>query len=303
MPPSVSHITNARLSESLKRKETLAPYTSWRIGGEAEFYAAPKSELEILRLVDYARAENLPLTVLGGGSNVLLSDQGIPGLVMHITHRFSGFSISPEGRVIARAGTRLGALIRGAIRMNLTGIEQLWGIPGTVGGSVVMNAGACNTETFDALVSVTSLTPQGQRVIRTRSEIAHGYRWSDYKYNGEIVIEAEFQLRPAEAELIADNFRLADERRRPQHNIRLPNSGSIFRNPENNFAGRLIEQLGAKGRICGKVQVSPEHANFIVNLGGASAQDACCLIEALQREVWESYQVQLEPEVIFLGEF
>ena len=303
MPLSASHTRTARLSESFKQQELLAPYTSWRIGGAAELYVAPRTELEILDVIKYARAENLPLTVLGGGSNVLLSDQGIPGLVMHITHRFSGFSMAPEGRVIARAGTRLGSLIRSAMKMNLTGIEQLWGIPGTVGGAVVMNAGACKTETFDILVSVTSLTPQGERVVRTRSEIAHGYRWSDYKYNGEIVLEAEFQLRPTQAEVIAENFRLADERRRPQHNIRLPNSGSIFRNPENNFAGRLIEQLGAKGRICGSVQVSPEHANFIVNLGGAKAQDACRLIEMLQREVWECYQVQLEPEVIFLGEF
>jgi len=300
---SAVRIKNEKLSETFREQEPLAPYTSWRIGGAAEFYVAPASEAEILRIVQFAQSQSIPLTVLGGGSNVLLSDQGLPGIVMHITHRFSGFEIHPEGRVRVKAGTRLGTLIRKAMSMNLMGIEKLWGIPGTLGGAVVMNAGACHTETFDVLESVTSLTPLGQRVVRTKAQIEHGYRWSDYKYNGEIVLEAELKLTPADPALIAENFQRADERRQPQHNIRLPNSGSIFRNPTNNFAGRLIEQLGAKGRISGGVQVSPDHANFIVNLGKATAQDACRLIQSLQAEVWEHYQVQLEPEVIFLGEF
>lgn len=300
---SAERIKNEKLSDIFRVHEPLAPYTSWRIGGTAEYYAAPASEVEIIRIVQFALAKGIPLTILGGGSNVLLSDQGLPGLVMHITHRFAGFEIDANGRVRAKAGTRLGSLIRKAMAMNLTGIEKLWGIPGTIGGAVVMNAGACNTETFDVLESVTSLTPQGQRIVRHKAEIAHGYRWSDYKYNGEIVLEAVLQLTPSLPEVIAENFRQADQRRQPQHNIRLPNSGSIFRNPPNNYAGRLIEQLGAKGRICGGVQVSPEHANFIVNLGKASAQDACRLIQTLQKEVWEQFQVQLEPEVIFLGEF
>jgi UDP-N-acetylmuramate dehydrogenase len=303
MPLSDAHIKNEKLSEHFRKQEPLAPFTSWRIGGAAELYVAPESEIEIIRLLQFAQNQDIPLTVLGGGSNVLLSDQGLPGLVMHITHRFAGFEFSPDGSVRVKAGTRLGTLIRKAMALNLTGIEKLWGIPGTIGGAVVMNAGACNTETFDVLESVTSLNPQGQRIVRSKAEINHGYRWSDYKYNGEIVLEATLKLNPTQPEIIAENFKRADERRQPQHNIRLPNSGSIFRNPANNFAGRLIEEMGAKGRIFGGVQVSPDHANFIVNLGKATAQDACRLIQTLQAEVWEQYQVQLEPEVIFLGEF
>lgn len=300
---SAERIKKEKLSDSFRVHEPLAPYTSWRIGGAAEYYIAPSSEAEIIRITQFALSEGIPLTILGGGSNVLLSDQGLSGLVMHITHRFAGFEIEANGRVRAKAGTRLGTLIRKAMAMNLSGIEKLWGIPGTLGGAIVMNAGACNTETFDVINSVTSLTPQGQKVVRYKSEIGHGYRWSDYKYNGEIVLEAELQLKPSCPELIAENFRQADQRRQPQHNIRLPNSGSIFRNPPHHYAGRLIEQLGAKGRVCGGVQVSTEHANFIVNLGKARAQDACRLIQALQEEVWAQFQIQLEPEVIFLGEF
>lgn len=302
MHPFPSVPLSARLSERFERNKPLAPFTSWRIGGAADFYVAPASEAEIQAVIGVAQQEGLPLTVLGGGSNVLISDQGLRGVVMHITHKYSDFSFLPDGRVRALAGTRLGTLIKKAMAQNLSGIEQLWGIPGTVGGAVVMNAGACNTETFDVLESVTSLTPSGEKIVRTKSDIRHGYRWSDYKYNGEIVLEAVLQLAPAENSFIQGRFDAADERRKPQHNIRQPNCGSVFRNPPGNFAGRLIEQMGSKGRGYGRVQVSPDHANFIVNLGQAKARDACMLIQSLQSDVWERYSVQLEPEVIFLGE-
>lgn len=298
-----SILTNDRLSDSFEKQKPLAPFTSWRIGGQADWYIAPQSEQEILHLTMLAHQNKIPLTVLGGGSNVLISDHGLQGILMHITHRYSGFEFLPNGRVKAKAGTRLGTLIKKAMSMNLSGIEQLWGIPGTVGGAVVMNAGACNTETFDVLESVTSLTPDGKKIIRRKSEINHGYRWSDFKYNGEVVLEATLHLSPAEPDFIQARFDAADERRKPQHTIRLPNSGSIFRNPQGNFAGRLIQELGAKGRTIGQSQVSLDHANFIVNLGHAQARDACLLIQSLQRDVWKHYQVQLEPEVIFLGEF
>lgn len=298
-----SLLTNARLSERLEANKPLAPFTSWRIGGNAEWYFTPANEADVSEILAFSSRHGIPLTVLGGGSNVLLSDHGLKGVVMHITHRFSQFEFLPEGRVRAQAGTRLGTLIKKAMAQNLSGIEQLWGIPGTIGGAVVMNAGACNTEFFDVVESVTSLTPAGERVVRTREQICHGYRWTDYKYNGEVVLEAVIQLQAASSERIQQQFDAADERRKPQHNIRLPNSGSVFRNPTGNFAGRLIEEMGAKGRQSGQVQVSPDHANFIVNLGYARAQDACILIRSLQEDVWERYQVQLEPEVIFLGEF
>lgn len=294
---------SARLSDSFISRKPLAPFTSWRIGGPAEWYVAPGSESEIQQILQLTQTQGLPLTILGGGSNVLISDQGLPGLVMHITHRFADFAFLPDGRVRAQAGVRLGTLIKKAISLQLSGIEQLWGIPGTVGGAVTMNAGACQTEFFDVVESITSLTPSGQKVVRQRDEIQHGYRWSDYKFNAEIVLEATIRLQPAAAEAIQERFDAADARRKPQHDIRQPNCGSVFRNPPGDYAGRLIEQLGAKGRTYGNVQVSPSHANFIVNLGKASAQDACRLIQSLQQEVWQNRQIMLEPEAIFLGEF
>lgn len=292
-----------KLSEKLETDKALAPFTSWRIGGPAEWYIAPSTEREILEITTFAHQQGIPLTILGGGSNVLLSDSGLKGIVIHITHRFAEFEFLPQGRIRAQAGTRLGTLIKKTMAMNLSGIEQLWGIPGTIGGAVVMNAGACNTEFFDVVESVTSLTPSGERITRHKHEINHGYRWTDYKYNGEIVIEAVIQLQPAPKTAIEKNFAAADQRRQPQHNIRLPNSGSVFRNPEADYAGRLIEGLGGKGRTLGQVQVSLEHANFIVNLGRATATEACQLIRSLQHDVWEKHAISLEPEVIFLGEF
>lgn len=303
MPLYTEFIKTERLSNTFKHQQPLAGFTSWRIGGSGEWYATPSSEQEIRDILLFAQQYSIPLTVLGGGSNVLISDQGLPGIVLHITHRYSGFDISSDGLVRAKAGTRLGTLIRKTMAQNLSGIEQLWGIPGTIGGAVTMNAGACNTEFFDHLISVTSMTPQGEKITRKKSDIIHGYRYSDYKYNGEVVLEALLQLSPAEATHIQYQFDLADERRKPQHNIRLPNSGSVFRNPDKDYAGRLIEVLGGKGRSFGQAQVSLDHANFIVNKGKARAQDACRLIASLQRDVWEQFSVQLEPEVIFLGEF
>lgn len=302
MPPLIT-VLNDKLSDPFEADKPLAPFTSWRIGGQADWYVAPSSEAEITEVIRFATEHGIPLTVLGGGSNVLLSDKGLRGIVMHITHRYAQFEFLADGRIRAQAGTRLGTLIKKAMAQNLSGIEQLWGIPGTVGGAVVMNAGACKTEFFETVETVTSLTPNGERVVRTRDQIRHGYRWTDYKYNGEIVLEVTLCLNPAESSFIQAQFDAADERRKPQHTIRQPNCGSVFRNPDQDYAGRLIEQMGAKGRRQGQVQVSPDHANFIVNLGQAKASDVCLLIYSLQQDVRERYQVQLDPEVIFLGEF
>ena len=180
-------IKKERLSDQFKVSQPLAGFTSWRIGGAAEWYTTPSSEDEIRQVLQFAECYQIPLTVLGGGSNVLISDHGLGGIVLHITHSYSGFKISKTGLVSAKAGTRLGALIRKTMAQDLSGIEQLWGIPGTIGGAVTMNAGACNTEFFDHLVSVTSMTPTGEKRVRTKAEIIHGYRYSDYKYNGEVV--------------------------------------------------------------------------------------------------------------------
>ncbi len=287
----------------LETQKKLAPFTSWRIGGAADYYVVPRSESDMQDILSLAASEKLPLTLLGGGSNVLLSDAGIRGIVMHMNHHFADFEFMPDGKVRAQAGVRLGTLIKKAMAQKLCGIEQLWGIPGTVGGAVAMNAGACNTEFFDVVDTITSLTPSGKKVVRRRVDIQHGYRWSDYKFNGEIVTEAVIQLRPEAMEVIQANFDAADLRRQPQHNIRQPNCGSVFRNPEGDYAGRLIQELGAKGRLRGKAQVSLDHANFIVNTGKATARDTSLLIRSLQADVKARFQVHLEPEVIFLGAF
>ena len=208
----------------------------------------------------------------------MISDKGLKGIVLHITHRLSEYEFLDGGRVRAQAGARLGVIIRKAMAQSLSGIERLWGIPGTIGGAVVMNAGAAGGEIFDVVEEVTSLTPDGRIVTRRKEDIRFEYRASDYKYNYEIVLEATLQLRPTDTKVIEYNFQEADKRRSLQHNIHLPNAGSVFRNPENGFAAKLIQDLGAKGRTIGNAQVSLDHSNFIVNLGKASDKDVKALI-------------------------
>lgn len=301
MPEYAELVKQERFS-NLKFNEPLASYTTWRIGGAGELYIAPSSVEEIIDIVAFASTYKIPITPLGGGSNVLISDKGLKGIVLHITHRLSKYEFLDGGRVRAQAGARLGVIIRKSMAQSLSGIERLWGIPGTIGGAVVMNAGAAGGEIFDVIEEVKSLTPDGRIITRRKEEIQFEYRASDYKHNKEIVLEATLRLQVSEAQMIEFNFQEADKRRSLQHNIHLPNAGSVFRNPDNGFAAKLIQDLGAKGRTVGRAQVSVDHSNFIVNLGKASDQDVKELILSLQADVLEKFGTQLTPEVIFLGE-
>ena len=288
----------------IKPKVSLSSYTSYRVGGPAEWYVAPRSLESLQASIEYAKEHELPITVLGAGSNLLVSDNGIPGLVIATRHmRYSNFE-SETGRVTFAAGESIPALASAVAERGWEGFEWAVGIPGTIGGAVVMNAGAHNSCIADILVSAEVLTPDGTLQTLTREELNYSYRTSVLQGSNLIVTQATLQLQPGAdpAEVMArtkqhKKHRLATQ---PYH---LPSCGSVFRNPKPHSAGKLIESAGLKGFQIGQAQVAELHANFIVNCGGATANDVFNLIRHVQQQVQERFTISLHPEVKTLGEF
>jgi UDP-N-acetylmuramate dehydrogenase len=289
---------------AIKTQVYLSGYTSYRVGGPAELYVAPRN-LESLRAsIEYARDCKVPITVLGAGSNLLVSDRGIPGLVIVTRHlRHSNFD--PEtGRLTVAAGESIPSLAWSAAELGWQGLEWAVGIPGTAGGAVVMNAGAHNSCIADILVSAQVLSPDGTVETLTPEKLDYRYRTSNLQGSNRIVTHATFQLQPGTdpVQLLA----ITKEHKRHRLSTQpydKPSCGSVFRNPTPHGAGWLIEQTGLKGFQIGNAQVAQRHANFIINCGGASAGDIFSLIHHIQQQVQEQWSIWLEPEVKMIGEF
>ena len=276
----------------------LAPYTTWRVGGEAQWFAEPASRSELQALLHWAQQEGRPARVIGAGSNLLISDAGLEGLTI-CNRRLQGANIdSISGVIEAEAGEPIPTLARRAARAGLAGLEWSVGIPGTVGGAAVMNAGAQGGCTAEVLESVTVIDPnQPDQPFRLgNAELDYAYRHSRLQLDALVVLSARFQLQPG-------HDPAALSQRTSTQPYQQPSCGSVFRNPEPEKAGRLIEALGLKGLSIGGAQVSPIHANFIVNTGQASASDIDQLIQAVQKQVLEARAIALHPEVQRLGAF
>ena len=287
----------------LKPQVSLQPLTTFRVGGPAEWLAMPRHQGEFEQVLDWAIAAGLQITPLGAGSNLLISDRGIPGLVL-CTRRWRGTRFDEAGRITVAAGEPLPTLAWRAAKQGCRGLEWAVGIPGTVGGAVVMNAGAHGGCTADVLTSAIVLDPKEGLVQLTPADLGFQYRTSILQGGRQVVLEATFQLEPnhSPAVVVADTLEGLNQRRTTQP-YDLPNCGSVFRNPYPYTAGSLIEQTGLKGYRLGNAQVSERHANFIVNLGGATATDIRRLIHHVQNEVEARWAVRLQPEVKFIGEF
>lgn len=281
--------------------EPLKLHTTWRIGGPADFFVEPRGTEELVRALAFAREESLPVTVIGGGSNLLVKDGGIRGLVIKIGGGFSRLEISGE-RVVAEAGVRLARLTGAALEAGVGGFEFLTGIPGTVGGAVVMNAGAFGRAAGDLCESVRLLDEDGRLKTLSRRELFFGYRTSSLQGKNAVVVEAAFRGALREPAAIRADMEAVQKRRWATQPSGYPSAGSVFKNPPGTSAGFLIEQAGAKGLRCGGAAVSPVHANFIVNLGGATARDVLDLISKVKTVVKQRFAVELELEVQVLGE-
>ena len=282
----------------------LGNFTSYRVGGLAQWYAEPKNWEGLQETFEWFQSQDLPLTLLGAGSNLLVSDRGVPGLVIS-TRRLRHSQFDPEtGQITAGAGEPIARLAWRAAKRGWRGMEWAVGIPGTVGGGVVMNAGAHHQCVGDRLVSALVLSPDGEIEELKPEDLGYDYRTSNLQGDNRLVIQATFQLQPGaiRTEVMATTNQNLKQRKssQPYH---LPSCGSVFRNPKPHAAGWLIEQIGLKGYQIGGAQVAHRHANFILNCDSAKADDIFRLIRYIQEQVEYHWSLLLEPEVMLLGEF
>jgi UDP-N-acetylmuramate dehydrogenase len=291
----------ARFGARLKTGASLAELTSFRIGGPADVLLTVEREEELRAAMAAAWCERVPAFCLGAGTNLLVSDRGVRGLVVHLGEGFTHLEF--EGtHVSAGAAAQFGKLVQDAIERELKGLEFGEGIPGSVGGGLVMNAGAFGGEIARVVRLVHGVNEQGQSLALSGAEVKFSYRRTDLPPNF-VITRVDFELEPGDREELRVRVAELKAKRASRQPRGLPNAGSIFKNPPGNFAGRLLENAGLKGARMGAAAFSAEHANFIVNLGGARAQDVRALIELAQSRVKEQSGVALEAEVRMIGEW
>ena len=288
-------------AKPLLAQEPMAKHTSFRIGGPADVLAQPADEAELAALLKRAAEHAVPVTLIGNGSNLLVRDKGIRGLVIKLGNLFS--SVAAEGNTLTfGCGVSLALASKKAASLSLSGMEFAVGIPGTIGGAVYMNAGAYDGEMAKVVTSVRVMDGQGKSSELKASELDFAYRHTALQNSGLIVTSVTCTLQPGEAEAIAAKMADFSQRRISKQPLELPSAGSMFKRPPGYFAGTLIEQTGLKGYTVGGAQVSKKHAGFVVNVGGATAQDVLQLISDVQSKVLAAHGVRLEPEVLVLGE-
>lgn len=289
-------------SDNVKLQEPMSKHTTFRIGGPADFYLCPHSTKEVQQTVQICKEENLPYFILGNGSNLLVSDKGYRGAIIQLWKNFSDISVK-DCCITAKAGALLSKVAAEALEEGLTGMEFASGIPGTIGGAVFMNAGAYGGEMKDIIKEVKVLDDQGEIRVLSNEEMKLGYRTSIVKEKGYTVLSAVLQLKKGDVSVIRETMEDLKNRRTSKQPLDMPSAGSTFKRPEGYFAGKLIMDSGLRGFSVGGAQVSEKHCGFVVNKGGATAEDVTALIREVQRRVKEKFGVELETEVRFLGEF
>ena len=280
----------------------MSRHTTFRVGGEAECVIVVETKDELSKIISYLGRLEQEYFILGNGSNLLVGDGGYRGVMVALNKAWSGIS-TDHGRIRAGAGALLSAVAKQALRNALTGLEFASGIPGTVGGAVVMNAGAYGAEMADVLGRVTLLTPEGNVLVSDPGELALGYRASNIPGRNCVVLEAEFSLDPGREEQILQRMEEFAARRKEKQPLEYPSAGSTFKRPAGHFAGKLIEDAGLRGFSVGGAQVSKKHCGFVINRGKATARDVRDLCQEVQKRVLEHSGVELELEVRLLGEF
>ncbi len=278
-------------------QEPLSAHTTFRIGGPALFYMIPESAEEIREGIRFARERGLPFITIGRGSNMLFPDEGYRGVVMEIGSGMNQIEYCGAGKIRAQAGALLSAIASEAARHSLTGFEFAGGIPGTLGGAVVMNAGAYGGEIKDCIVSARVMDSAGNESCLDREQLELGYRTSVIQSRGDLVLEAEFQFEMGDSGEIRDRMKELSAKRRDKQPLEFASAGSTFKRPEGHFAGKLIEDAGLRGYRIGDAQVSEKHCGFVVNRGNATAKEVLAVICDVQKKVLESSGVKLEPEV------
>lgn len=287
---------------SVEQNIPLKDKTSFRIGGPARFYVKARTEGEIIEILSRCRERGEPVFILGKGANVLISDSGWPGLVLDISEYSEMYW---QGScAVCQSGALLHTLVRETVEKGLCGIERLAGIPGTVGGALVMNAGAFKQTVSDCLVSVKGIDCDDCKISeKAKSELDFGYRTSSFKEKRTILLEATFEFLEGKKDTLRSTYREIIRKRNERQPLDKPNCGSVFKNPRGDYAAALIDTCGLAGHRIGGAMVSEKHANFIVNISDASASDVRKLIAYIQERVYRKHGILLEPEVVFAGEF
>lgn len=289
-------------SDNVRLHEPMKKHTTFRIGGPADYYLCPHSTEELQKILQICRENKIEFFILGNGSNLLVSDKGYRGAVIQLWKNFSDI-MTEDNTIMVKAGALLSKVAAEALEESLTGMEFASGIPGTIGGAVVMNAGAYGGEMKDIIKEVTVLTKEGEILTLSKEEMNFGYRTSVVKEKGYVVISVVLQLKKGDREEIRKVMDDLKERRVTKQPLDMPSAGSTFKRPEGYFAGKLIMDAGLRGFSVGGAQISEKHCGFVVNKGDATAADVLGLIGEVQKRVQEKFGVALEPEVKFLGEF
>ena len=283
-------------------EEAMSQHTTFKIGGPADYFLMPDKGEDVGRVIKICKEKEIPYFILGNGSNLLVGDGGYRGAVIQIYRNMS--SVTVEGNEItAQAGALLSAVAAAAKNASLTGFEFAGVIPGTIGGAVVMNAGAYGGEMKDVLTEVTVMNAEGDIFTLPTEELELGYRTSIIKTAGYIVLEAKIRLKEGDPEVIRETMKDLTIRRTTKQPLEYPSAGSTFKRPEGYFAGKLIMDSGLAGYQVGGAQVSEKHCGFVINAGDATARDVRTLMDNVRDIVYKKYGVTLEPEVKFLGEF
>lgn len=286
--------------ENIYLQEPMAGHTTFRIGGPADCLVELESEEQLIRVQNYLNKVELPYFILGNGSNLLVSDEGYRGVVLRIGSGMNRISVN-GCELTAEAGATMAQVARAAMEHGLTGLEFASGIPGTVGGGVVMNAGAYDGEMSQVVKQVRVVSRTGESMELDNETMEFGYRKSSIREHCFIVTKVVFQLQTGEREQIKAKMEELAARRREKQPLEYPSAGSTFKRPCGHFAGKLIMDAGLRGYQCGGAKVSEKHCGFVVNAGGATAKDVRRLIQDVQEIIQDKFNVNLETEVLFLG--
>ena len=298
----IERFSNLLGNEKVRINEPMNRHTTFRIGGPADYFLLPSSSEEVKGILEICREESLQYFILGNGSNLLVSDEGYRGVIIQLYRNYGGLTV--EGTEIrAGAGVLLSQIAAAARNESLTGFEFAGGIPGTLGGAVVMNAGAYGGELKDVLKEAVVMDREGNIFTVPVEKLAMGYRTSLVKTAGYLVLEVVISLKKGSQEEIRDTMKDLADRRISKQPLEYPRAGSTFKRPEGYFAGKLIMDAGLRGYQVGGAQVSEKHCGFVINKGNATAADVCRLMADVQAKVQEQFGVTLEPEVKFLGDF
>ena len=280
--------------------EPLKNHTTFRIGGAADIMIIPEDVESLINIIKIANDNNIAWFVMGNGSNILVSDEGYRGIIIKICKAINYIKIEGN-KIVAGAGVILPYLSVYAAKNGLGSLEHLAGIPGTLGGAVVMNAGSCKEEIGNVVEEVKIINSEGEIETLSKEDLKFGYRYSSLQNGSKIVLEVKLKLKKENPDVIKDRIRKILKKRREKFPLKYPNAGSIFKKPKDAYAGELIEKAGCKGLKVGDAKVSEKHANFIINLGNAKAKDVLFLLKKVRKRVYDKFGILLEPEITFLG--